>query len=63
MEALGGTVFRANRENFEDEYLAREVAAIRSQIAQLKAERAKARADQKAKLQAKIDKLEEKVHT
>jgi hypothetical protein len=24
MDALGGIVFRANRENFEDEYLARE---------------------------------------
>lgn len=62
MEALGGTVFRSDRENFEDEYRAREVTAIRAQIAALKVEQAKVHADQKAKLQAKIDMLEEKVH-
>jgi uncharacterized membrane protein len=61
METLGGTVYRADRKNFESEQCAREVAAIRAEIAQLKAERAQARADQKAKLQAKIDKLQEKV--
>jgi uncharacterized membrane protein len=62
METLGGTVFRADRKNFEDEQRAREVAALRAQIAQLKTEQAHARADQKAKLQAKIDKSQEKLH-
>ena len=63
MEALGGTVFRADRKNFEDEQRAREVAALRAQIAQLKAEQVHARADRKAKLQTKIDKTQEKLHT
>jgi uncharacterized membrane protein len=61
MEALGGEVFRADREYVEGEQRARDVAALRAEIAQLKAERAQARADQRAKLQAKIDKLQEKV--
>jgi uncharacterized membrane protein len=62
MEALGGTVYRADRKNFEDEQRAREVAALRAEIVQLRTEQAKGRADQKAKLQTRIDKLQEKVH-
>jgi len=62
MEALGGTVFRAARENVEDEQDAREVAALRAEIAQFKAEQVQARADQKAKLQAKIDNLQKKLN-
>jgi uncharacterized membrane protein len=63
MEALGGTVFRVTRENVEHDQDARDVAAIKADIAQLKAEQAKSRADQKAKLQTKIDNLNKKLQT
>jgi len=62
MEALGGTVYRGARKNVEDEQRAREVAGLKADIAELKAEQAHARADHKAKLQTKIDKLQEKLH-
>jgi len=57
MEALGGTVFRTGKKSFEDEQRAKEVASLREEIEQMKAEYAKARADRKAKLKARIDKL------
>ena len=57
MEQLGGAVFRTPRQSFEDEQRATEVAALRADIAQLKAEHARSRADRKAKIQAQIDKL------
>ncbi len=63
MEALGGTVFRAARENVEHEQFAKDVAAIKEDITQLKAEQAKSRANQKVKLQLKIDNLNEKLRT
>lgn len=58
MDALGGTVFRSARESIEYEQRARDAAALRAEIDQLKAEHAKARADRKAKIKAQIDKLE-----
>jgi len=61
MEGLGGTVFRSSRENVEGEQHAQEVASLRADIAQLKAEQARSTAGQKAKLQAKIDTLHEKL--
>jgi uncharacterized membrane protein len=57
MEPLGGTVFRTPRKSFEDEQRARDVAALRAEIDELKAEHARARADRKAQIQARIDKL------
>ena len=63
MEALGGTVFRIARKNVEHEQFAMDVAAIKADIAQLKEEQAKSRADQKAKLQTKINNLNEKLRT
>lgn len=57
MEALGGAVVRSARTRVEDEQRARDVAALRAEIDQLKAEHARAQADRKAKLQAKIDQL------
>ena len=63
MEALGGTVFRAARENVEHEQYTKDVAAIKADITQLKAEQAKSRANQKVKLQLKIDNLNEKLRT
>jgi uncharacterized membrane protein len=61
MEALGGTVFRIARRDVADEQDARDVAAIKADIAQLKAEQAKLLAEDKAKLQAKIDDLDKKL--
>jgi uncharacterized membrane protein len=61
MEALGGNVLRRAKSSFEDEQRAKDVAALRAEIDQLKAEHAKAQADRKAKVQAKIDKLNAKL--
>lgn len=61
MAALGGTVFRNTRRNVEKEQYDRDVAAMKEDIAELKSEQAKSRADQKAKLQAKIDNLNMKL--
>jgi uncharacterized membrane protein len=61
MEALGGVVFRTARKNVQDDQRARDVAALRSEIDQLKAEHARARAEHKAKLQARIDHLNAKL--
>jgi uncharacterized membrane protein len=57
METLGGTVNRAARNNFEADLRAKDVAAIRAEIRQVKIEHAHAFADRKATLQAKIDEL------
>jgi len=57
MAALDGTILRANRKNVWHERHAREVAAIKADIAYLKAEQAKAQTGRKAKVQAKIDAL------
>ncbi len=57
MEALDGFVFRTTRKSFEDDQRARDVAELKAEMEQLKAEHASAKADRKAKLQAKIDQL------
>jgi uncharacterized membrane protein len=57
METLGGIVFRTARENVEDYQRTQSIEALREEIEQLRAEHARARADQKAKLQAKIDNI------
>jgi uncharacterized membrane protein len=57
MEELNGFVFRTGRQSFEEAQRAREVAELRAEIDQLKAEHARAKAERKAKLQAKIDGL------
>jgi uncharacterized membrane protein len=62
METLGGTVFRTARRTVEHEQYAKDVAAIKADIAQLKTEQAKSRADQKIKLQKKSDNLNKKLH-
>ena len=61
METLGGAVFRSARKSVEDDQRARDVAALRAEIDELKAEHARAHADRKAKLQAKIDQLNVKL--
>jgi uncharacterized membrane protein len=57
MEALNGFVFRTAKKSFEEAQRVRDVAELRAEIDQLKAEHARAKADSKAKLQAKIDQL------
>ena len=61
MEALGGVVFRTVKSETEEARRAREAAAWRVELDQLKAEHAKARSDRKAKLQAQIDQLRARV--
>lgn len=55
MEALGGSVLRTWRVDFEDEQIAREMAAIGAELEQLRTEYAQARDDTRAKLKAKVD--------
>jgi uncharacterized membrane protein len=57
MEALGGVVFRAARATVEYDQRTRDEAELRAEIEALKAEHARAHAERKAKLQAKIDNL------
>ncbi len=57
MEGLNGVVFRTPRKSFEDAQRAGDLAELRAEIDQLKAEHARAKAERKAKLQAKIDHL------
>jgi uncharacterized membrane protein len=54
MEAAGGVVFRRAREEVLDHQLERDAASLKSEVAALKAERAQAGTEAKAKLQAKI---------
>lgn len=55
MEALGGHVFRQNRIEIEDAYEERQIAAYRAELIALEAERQKASAERKARLEARIE--------
>ena len=57
MEALGGVVYRTLRSKFEHQQWSQAAADARTELDQLKAEAADARADRKAKLQAQIERL------
>lgn len=57
MEALDGFVFRTAKQSVEEAQRARDIAEMRAELDQLKAERARVAAEHKAKLQAKIDHL------
>jgi uncharacterized membrane protein len=57
METLNGFVFRTPKKGFEQAQRASDAAELRAEIDQLKAESAHAKAEHKAKLQAKIDQL------
>ena len=61
MTALHGTVFRISRREYIQEQDARDVASMKSDIALLKEELAKSRAEHKAKIQMKIDGLNKKL--
>ena len=54
MEAAGGAVFRRERGEVLDSQIERDAAALKAEVADLKAEHARAHREAKAKLQAKI---------
>ena len=61
MEPIGGIVFRRALADVEHEIHEKNVNAMKADLAQMKAEHAKARADLKAKLQEKINQLDTKI--
>jgi len=61
MEAIGGTVFRRALSEVKDTIDEENVAAMKADLAQLKAEHAKAQADRKARLQEKISQLDSRI--
>jgi uncharacterized membrane protein len=61
MEAAGGIVLRTWRADFEDEQIARDVAATQADLEQLSAEFKQATADAKAKVKAKMDQARAKL--
>jgi uncharacterized membrane protein len=63
MEALGGTVIRTVKKNYEADQRAQDIAMAKMQRDQLKTEMTTASSSRKAKLQAKIDALNKKIDT
>lgn len=61
MEAIGGSVAREWRSDFEDAQVAKETAARKAELAQLRAELAQSRADVKARLQTRINEVKAKL--
>jgi uncharacterized membrane protein len=61
MEAIGGTVVRRSLSEVQDKIDEQHVAAMKADLAQMKAEHAKAHADRKARIQDKINQLETKL--
>src|SRR5215467_11160130 len=61
MEAIGGTIFRRALSEVKETIHDENVAAMKADLAQLKAEHAKAQADRKAKLQEKINQLDSQI--
>jgi uncharacterized membrane protein len=63
MEALGGVVFRRMRGEIVDAQIERDVTVLKTELAELEAERKQASGEAKAKLQAKIDATKSKLQT
>jgi uncharacterized membrane protein len=61
MEALGGLVFRRARSDVRHQIHEENIASMKADMAQFKAEHAQAHADRKAKLQEKINQLDSKI--
>jgi len=61
MEAIGGIVFRRALSDVKHTIHEENVNAMKADLAQMKAEHAKAQADRKAKIQAKINQLDSKI--
>jgi uncharacterized membrane protein len=55
MEAIGGTVLRQGRSNFEHEQIQQVASASRAELAELQAEYRQATEDRKAEMSARID--------
>jgi uncharacterized membrane protein len=55
IEAMGGTVLRTWRADFEDEQIAKEIAANRAAFEQLRAEYVQVSGEAKARVKAKLD--------
>ena len=63
MEPLGGIVFRRSLSDVKHTIHEEHVAAMKADLARMRAEYAKAHADRKAKLQEKINQLDSKIQT
>jgi uncharacterized membrane protein len=61
METIGGNVFRRSLSEVRDKVDDEDTAAMKADLAQFKAELAKAHADRKAKLQEKINQLDTRI--
>jgi hypothetical protein len=61
MEEIGGVVFRRTRTEVKRMHHDQDVAAHRAEMEQLKAERAQARSERRAKIDARIDTLRRKL--
>ena len=61
MEAIGGTVFRRSLSEVKHSIHDEHIAAIKADLAQMKAERAEAQAARKIKLEEKINQLESRL--
>src|SRR6516225_1429476 len=61
MEAIGGTVFRRSVADVQDKIHDEHIAAMKADLAQMRAENAQASADLKTKLQEKINALDSKI--
>jgi uncharacterized membrane protein len=61
MEALGGVVYRALKPTVSEDHWRRQAAHTKAELEQLEIEFAQARADRKAKLQARIENLSKRV--
>ena len=61
MEAIGGAVFRRALSEVSQTANEEDIAAMKADLTQLKAEHAKAHADRKAKIQEKINQLDSKI--
>ncbi|HMF96913.1 MAG TPA: DUF1269 domain-containing protein [Vicinamibacterales bacterium] len=62
MEALGGFVFRRAMGDVADDEYDHEIASLRADVAQTKAEHAASHAERRSRLQARLDSLNEKLH-
>lgn len=61
IDAIGGSIAREWRSDFEEAQIAKDTAARKAELAQLRAELAQSRADRKAKLQTRINEVKAKL--
>ena len=61
MEAIGGTIFRRTMSDVRHQVNEENIASMKADMAQFKAEQSQAHADRKAKMQEKINQLDAKI--